>query len=155
MHTDTAKYAHFTHQFLYGLVIDHKLLLQLFCNSPIAVTTFAFIVNVTYFSLISAYRSGFDDQIACCNSNRCCEGYPATSMSRPILNSCLGSHITRAFSLAVPARQPRHSIFKYAFSARRRRCSAIRSSSSLIFRRSPCGFPSSAFYVKSSAPSSR
>lgn len=50
MHTNTAKYAHFTHQFLYGLVIDHKLLLQFFCNSPISVTPFAFLINAAYFS---------------------------------------------------------------------------------------------------------
>ena len=50
MHTNTAKYANFTHQFLYGLVIDHKLLLQFFGNSPISVTTFAFLINAAYFS---------------------------------------------------------------------------------------------------------
>ena len=107
MHTNTAKYAHFTHQFLYGLVIDHKLFLQLFGNSPISVTPFAFLINAAYFSfdfsisiwlwmikLLAVIVIGTAGNIGNLNEQ-----------------SCLSSHITCAFSLAVPARQPRHSIF--------------------------------------------
>ena len=130
MHTDTAKYAHFTHQFLYGLVIDHKLFLQFFGNSPIAVTPFAFIVNTTYFSLnsrifIRLWRIKLFAVIVICaardlgniNEQPYFEFVPQFPYHLCFF-SCRTLSETKAFNF-----------FKYAFSARRRCTSAIRSSS--------------------------
>ena len=141
MHTNTAKYAHFTHQFLYGLVIDHKLLLQLFGNSPIAVTTFAFIVNVTYFSfdfsisirlwmikLLAVIVIGAARDIGYINEQTYLEFMPQFPYHLCFF-SCRTRSATKAFNF-----------FKYAFSARRRCTSAIRSSSFLIFGGRPVDF---------------
>ena len=141
MHTNTAKYAHFTHQFLYGLVIDHKLLLQLFGNSPIAVTTFAFIVNVTYFSfdfsisirlwmikLLAVIVVGAAGNISNINEQPYLMFMPQFPYHLCFF-SCRTRSATKAFNF-----------FKYAFSARRRCTSAIRSSSFLIFGGRPVDF---------------
>ena len=112
MHTNTAKYTHFTHQFLYCLVIDNKLLLQFFGDSPISITTFAFIVNAAYFSfdfsisirlwmikLLTVIVVGTAGNIS--NLNRAALSYVHASVPISLV----------LFLLPYPLRQPRHSIF--------------------------------------------
>ena len=132
MHTNTAKYAHFTHQFLYGLVIDHKLLLQFFGNSPISVTTFAFLINAAYFSfdfsisiwlwmikLLAVIVVGTAG-----NTGNLNEQSYFMFMPQFPYHLCFFSCRTRSATKAF-------NFFKYAFSARRRCTSAIRFSSFL------------------------
>ena len=141
MHTNTAKYAHFTHQFLYGLVIDHKLLLQFFGNSPISVTTFAFLINAAYFSfdfsisiwlwmikLLAVIVVGTAG-----NTGNLNEQSYFMFMPQFPYHLCFFSCRTRSATKAF-------NFFKYAFSARRRCTSAIRFSSFLIFRGRPVDF---------------
>ena len=140
MHTNTAKYAHFTHQFLYGLVIDHKLLFQFFGNSLIAVTPFAFLINTAYFSfdfsifirllmikLLTVIVVGTAGNISNLNEQPYLMFMPQFPYHLCFF-SCRTRSATKAFNF-----------FKYAFSARRRCTSAIRSSF-LIFGGRPVDF---------------
>ena len=117
-------------------MIDNKLFLQLFCYPSIAVSTFAFIVNTTYFSLnirifIRLWRIKLFAVIVICaardlgniNEQPYFEFVPQFPYHLCFF-SCRTLSETKAFNF-----------FKYAFSARRRCTSAIRSSSTsfLIF----------------------
>ena len=143
MHTNTAKYTHFTHQFLYCLVIDNKLLPQFFGDSPISVTTFAFIVNAEYFSfdfsisirlwmikLLTVIVVGTAGNISNLNERPYLMFMPQFPYHLCFF-SCRTLSVTKAFNF-----------FKYAFSARRCCTSAIRSSSTsfLIFGSRPVDF---------------
>ena len=141
MHTNTAKYTHFTHQFLYGLVIDHKSFLQFPGNSPISVTTFAFLINTAYFSfdfsifirlwmikLLAVIVVGAVGNTGNLNEQTYLMFMPQFPYHLCFF-SCRTLSATKAFKF-----------FKYAFSARRRCTSAIRSSSFLIFGGRPVDF---------------
>ena len=134
MHTNSAKYAHFSHQFLYCLMIDNKFFLQFLCYSSIAITTLVFIVNMTYFSFyvsifIRFWRIKLFAVIVICaardigniNEQPYFEFVPQFPYHLCFF-SCRTLSATKAFNF-----------FKYAFSARSRCTSEIRSSSTSFF----------------------
>ncbi len=92
-------------------MVDNIFFSQFICYSAITVTTFAFIINSANFRLYFCVFVRFWIiklfAVIVVGAAR----YFGISMSRPTLCSCLSSHITCAFSLAVPSRQPRYSIF--------------------------------------------